>query len=165
MTVPAEKIQRATEIVAKYTLAASATGAVPVPASSAAIVVENGIMLAHLADALGISSITVGTVTSSMGFAGFLNLTGRAVFIEGAKLLSWGTGSFWAAIMLSTLGASTAGVQTYIIGRIAIEIGKNHGKALKGHKQGRIIEEAKTDYDAFISHWKSKTNTSSNKDE
>jgi len=163
MTVTADKIQKSTEIVAYYTLAASATGAVPVPAASATIVAENGIMLAHLADALGLSSITVGTVASSMKVAGSLNLIGRTLFIEGAKLLSWGTGSWWAAIMLSGLGASTAGVQTYIIGKIAIEIGKNHGKPLKRREGGRIIEEAKTDYDAFVFHWKSKTGAKSRK--
>ena len=156
MTASTKQTEKATEIIAHYTLLASATGAVPVPASSVAIVAENGIMLAHVADALGIESITISTVVSSMGVAGSLNLLGRTVFIEGAKLLSWGTGSFWTATLLMALGASTAGVQTYIIGRLAVEIGKNHGKALKGHKGRNVIADAKTNYDAFVSYWKSK---------
>jgi len=156
MTASNEKYEKATEIVAHYTLIASATGAVPVPAASLAVVAENGIMLALVADAMEVMPITVGTVLSSMGFAGPLNLIGRAVFIEGAKLLSWGTGSFWAAIGLSALGASTAGVQTYIVGRVAIEIGKNHGKTLRGREGRRVIDEAKADYDDFVSYWKSK---------
>ena len=154
MTVSAEQIKKATEIVAYYTLTASATGAVPVPASSVAIAVEDGIMLAHVADALGVAPITISAVGRSMGVSASLNLIGRAVFIEGAKLLSWGTGSFWAAAGLITLGATTAGVQTYIVGRLAIEIGKNHGRALKGRNGRKVIDDAKTDYDSFVAHWK-----------
>ena len=156
MTSSAVKIEKATEIVAYYTLAASATGAVPVPASSVAVVVEDGIMLAHIADALGVETITIKSVMASIGFAGSLNIVGKALFIEGAKLLSWGTGSVWAAVGLSALGASTAGVQTYIIGKLAIAIGKNQGSELKGKEGKRIVEEAKSDYDTFVSHWKAK---------
>ena len=46
MTASIKQIEKSTEIIAHYTLLASATGAVPVPASSVAIVAENGIMLA-----------------------------------------------------------------------------------------------------------------------
>ena len=156
MTASTEQIKKATEIIAYYTLAATATGAVPVPSISAVIVAENGIMLAHIADALGVESISIPTVVSSMGLTGSLNLLGRTVFIEGAKLLSWGTGSFWAAAGLVVLGASTAGVQTYIVGRLAIEIGKNHSKSLGKDEGKRIFDEAVKTYDSFVSHWKSK---------
>ncbi len=156
MTSLNEKIEKATEIVAYYTLTAAATGAVPVPAASFAVVAENAIMLAHVADALGVDEISVKTVAASMGLATSLNFIGRTVFIEGAKLLSWGTGSPWAAVALSALGASTAGVQTYIIGRLAIEIGKNHGKGLKDDEGSRVIEKAKADYDSFVSYWKAR---------
>ena len=60
--------------------------------SIVAIVVEDGSMPDHVANAIGVVPITVGTVLSSMGLAGAFNLIGRTVFIEGAKLLSWGTG-------------------------------------------------------------------------
>ena len=156
MTVSAEHMERATEIVAFYTLAASGTGAVPVPASSAVIVVENGFMLAQIADALGVECITIGSVARAIGFAGTLNILGRTLFIEGAKLLSWGTGSIWAAVGLSVLGASTAGLQTYIIGKLAMAIGENQGRGLKTRDGRRIVAEARSDYDTFVSYWKSK---------
>ncbi len=156
MTVSVEKIQKATEVVARYTLMAAGTGTAPVPSASVAVVAENGIMIAHVADVLSVESITVGMVVRSMGIAASLNLLGRTVFIEGAKLLSWGTGSFWAAVGLSALGATTAGIQTYIIGSLAIEIGKNDGKCLKAGVGKRVIEEAREQYDDFISYWKSK---------
>lgn len=88
---------------------------------------------------------------------GTLNVVGRNLFIEGAKLLSWGTGSVWALVALAALGATTAGVQTYIIGMLAIEICKNNGKALSSEKAGIIIEQAKENYDSFKSEWKEKT--------
>lgn len=153
--VSEEKINQAKEIVAYYTLAAAATGGVPVPAASAAIVAENGIMLAHIASALG-TNITVATVTESIGFVGTLNIVGRNFFIEGAKLISWGTGSIWALAALSAFGATTAGVQTYIIGRIAIEIGKNGGKPILKEYAAGVINQCKSSYGEFVSEWKKK---------
>lgn len=93
---------------------------------------------------------------SSLGITGSLNVVGRNLFIEGAKLISWGTGSVWALAALSALGAATAGVQTYIIGMLAIEICKNNGKTLSSDKAERVIEQAKESYDSFTAEWKSK---------
>ena len=146
---------KALEIVAYYTLAASATGAVPVPATSAAVAAENGLMLAHIASAMG-APLDISTIAGSIGIAGSLNVLGRTIFIEGAKLLSWGTGSIWAALALSALGATTAGMQTYLIGRIAIEICKNHGQKLESAKAQQIIDDAKASYDDFVAYWKTK---------
>ena len=153
--VTEKKIEDAKEVVAYYTLAAAATGAVPVPAASAAIIAQNGIMIAHAASAIGVE-ITVANIIESMGFAATLNIVGRNLFIEGAKLLSWGTASVWAAVGLSALGATTAGVQTYIIGRIAIEIGKNDGKPLAVTYTGKIIDESKATYELFVAEWSKK---------
>lgn len=153
--VTEKKIEDAKEVVAYYTLAAAATGAVPVPAASAAIIAQNGIMIAHVASAIGVE-ITVANIIESMGFAATLNIVGRNLFIEGAKLLSWGTASVWAAVGLSALGATTAGVQTYIIGRIAIEIGKNDGKPLAVTYTGKIIDESKATYELFVAEWSKK---------
>ncbi|MEX8517684.1 MAG: hypothetical protein AB3X44_04080 [Leptothrix sp. (in: b-proteobacteria)] len=150
-----EQIESAKEIIAYYTLLASGTGAVPIPASSGAIIAQNGVMFGHIASTLG-AEISVSTIVESIGIAGSLNIAGRTFFIEGAKLLSWGTGSVWALAALSVLGATTAGVQTYILGRIAIEIGKNDGKALVPSATSKIIESAKNSYDAFIIEWKNK---------
>ncbi len=151
-----QKIADAKEVIAYYTLAASGTGAVPVPAASAAIMAQNGVMIAHVASKMGIK-IDAATVISSLGITGSLNVVGRNLFIEGAKLLSWGTGSVWALAALSALGAATAGVQTYIIGMLAIEICKNNGKALSSEKAGAVIDHAKNSYDAFKSEWKDKS--------
>ena len=155
MSINEKQMAKAKEIVAYYTLAASATGAVPVPASSAAIVAQNGVMLTHIASALGVE-ITVSDILSSIGIAGSANIVGKNLFIEGAKALSWGTGSVWAAAALSALGATTAGVQTYIIGCITIEIAKNEGKALTKNNAQILIENSKSSYDSFIAEWSKK---------
>jgi uncharacterized protein (DUF697 family) len=149
------EIEKATKFVAYYTGLAAGTGAVPVPASSAAIVAQNGAMLAHISSALG-TPIDISVVIKSIGFMGGVNMIGRNFFIEGAKLLSWGTGSFWAAVALSALGASTAGIQTYIIGLIAIEIGKNGGRSLDTVMAKKITKEAKNNYSSFLKEWQSK---------
>lgn len=149
------EILDAKEVVAYYTLAASVTGAVPVPAATAAIVAENGLMIAHVASKLG-QEIDAKSVLSSLGITGTLNVVGRNLFIEGAKLLSWGTGSVWALAALSALGATTAGIQTYIIGMLSIEIGKNGGDALSSKKAGIVIDNAKSSYEAFKTEWKDK---------
>lgn len=150
-----QQITDAKEVIAYYTLAASGTGAIPVPAASAAIMAQNGVMIAHIASKMGIK-IDAATVISSLGITGSLNVVGRNLFIEGAKLLSWGTGSVWALAALSALGAATAGVQTYIIGMLAIEICKNNGKSLSVDRAGAIIEQAKDSYEGFKAEWKDK---------
>ena len=149
--VTEKQIKNAKEIVAYYTLAAATTGAIPVPASSAAIIAENGLMLGHIQSALGVT-ITVASLAQSIGFAAGLNIVGRNLFIEGAKLLAWGTGSVWSASALSALGAGTAGLQTYIIGCIAIELAKNSGKPLDRRETGAIIDDCKASYDSFLAN-------------
>ena len=63
-------------IVAWYTLAAAGTGAIPVPAASAALVAQNGAMISHVASAMGIP-ISMGTVIESIGMMGAANMVGR----------------------------------------------------------------------------------------
>jgi uncharacterized protein (DUF697 family) len=144
---------QAKKIVANYTLLAAGSGAVPVPAASMVIVAQNGIMLAHIASAFGMK-ITVSSISESIGTAGSLNLIGRTVFMEGARLLAWGTGSIWAASALSVLGASTAGLQTFIVGRIAIEIAKKGGQPLTKSVAKKIIDECKSTYKEYIAERK-----------
>jgi len=146
------KTSHAESIVAWYTLGAAATGAIPVPAASAAIVAENGAMISHVASALGVP-ISVATVLESVSMMGMANLVGRQLFIEGAKLLSWGTGNVWTLAALCALGAGTAGLQTYIIGRLAIEIAKNGGECLTVLKSAKVIADSKNTYDAFVKTW------------
>jgi len=150
-----EAIDRARHIVGWYTLAASATGAVPIPASSLAIIANNGFMMAHVSAAIG-GPIQWPTVVESLGIAGTLNVAGRAVFIEAAKSLAWGTGSIWAAAALSAVGAGTAGLQTYVIGLLAIEVARHGGKPLPAAQGAAILAKAKETYSAFLSEMRSK---------
>ena len=59
--VTEKQIENAKEIVAYYTLAAAATGAIPVPASSAAIIAENcaviGTLLQAAMETIGLFSL------------------------------------------------------------------------------------------------------------
>lgn len=148
-------VERARQIVGWYTLAAAGTGAVPVPASSIAIVANNGFMMAHVAAVMK-SPVGWWTVVNSLGIAGTLNVLGRAVFIEGAKGLAWGTGSLWALFGLSALGATTAGLQTFIIGPLAIEIARNGGQAIDQATAAALVAAAKQNYDSFLSEMKAK---------
>jgi len=118
----------ASRTVTKFTLAAMATGAIPVPATSAAIVAENAAMMTVLASQLGVP-VTVETVTRSLGMAMTVNLLGRAVFVEAARAIGWFGGPAGVA-GVSALGATTAGIQTWVVGHLAIEIARNHGRAL-----------------------------------
>lgn len=148
-----EQLKNAQDILIGYTVGAAITGAVVVPASSTAIVAENGIMISHIASVLE-EDITLQKVISSISVAGILNIVGRQIFIEIAKLLSWGTGSWWALPMLVCAGATTAGIQTYIIGRIAIEIGKNSGKNLDPDKARETIKQATKEFAINSNCWK-----------
>lgn len=112
-------------------------------------------MIAHVATVFG-TPITVGSVLRTVEVMQTLNIAGRLLFIEGAKLLSWGTGSVWALLGLSALGATTAGVQTYIIGRLAIEIGKNGGAVLPPAEAAEIIKGCQKTYGVFIEEWSRK---------
>lgn len=150
-----ESIDRARNIVGWYTLAASATGAVTIPASSLAIVANNGFMMAHVSAALG-GPVQWQTVVASLGVAGTLNVAGRAVFIEAAKALAWGTGSFWAAVALSSVGAGTAGLQTYVVGLLAIEIARHGGHPLSEAEAAAILDKAKGTYGTFLREMRSK---------
>ncbi len=77
-----------------YALAAEAKGAVPIPLMSAAIAVNNGVMITHISKQFSVK-ITWESVVQSLGVAGALNAWVRLLFIEAAKAISWGTGNPW----------------------------------------------------------------------
>jgi uncharacterized protein (DUF697 family) len=149
------KNKEAIKIVGKYTVAASITGGIPVPASSAAIIGENAIMVNHIGSIYGVK-ITSWSILRTFGLLGTLNIIGRNVFMEGAKLLSWGTGSVWAAPGLCLLGATTAGLQTYLIGILAIEIAKQGGSVIDFEKSSEIVKKGKVEYKDFLKEFKEK---------
>lgn len=141
--------QQSKAILTKYVLAATATGAVPVPAVSAALVAENSLMINHIAAIYG-CDISVGTVVTAIGVLGTANMIGRQVFIEAARLCSWGVAFTGAPLLVSAIGAGTAGLQTYLIGLIAIEIAKGGGEMLSRNVVKGIFRKGKDDFDDFI---------------
>jgi len=147
------KEETALDTVGYYTVAASVTGAIPVPASSAAIIAENTAMVAHISSIYN-QNISMEQILKCFGVMGTVNFVGRQVFIEGARLLSWGTGQWWAQPLLSGLGATTAGVQTYIIGRLAMVIGQNDGISISLDEAEKTIRDATAGYGSFIDQWK-----------
>lgn len=155
MNISQDRINKARNIVGWYTLAASAKGAVPIPAASVAIVGNNTYMISHVGVAMG-ETVHWQDVAASFGIMAGVNMIGRSVFIEGAKALSWGTGSFWALAGVSALGASTAALQTYLVGTITIQMCLNGGAALERAQAKRVISNARGDYKAFVAEMKSK---------
>ena len=117
---PGTRRPEAEVLVNKFTLAACLTGAIPVPSASAAIVAENAAMVAAVANAMG-KHVTVLHVMGAISSVGSINIVGRTVFIDVARLLSWGTGP-GGMLVISALGATTAGVQTWVLGQLAIAI-------------------------------------------
>lgn len=140
--------QKSKAILTKYVLAASATGAVPVPAVSAAIVGENALLINHIASLYG-CEINLVTVASSLGTLGTVNMIGRNVFIEAARLLSWGAAFTGAPVLVSAIGAGTAGLQTYLIGLIAIEMAKRGGAKPPMSVVKTTLRKGRDEFDGF----------------
>jgi hypothetical protein len=140
----ATQLANAAATVRHFTAAAIATGAIPVPAASVAIVAENAAMISMIASQLGVA-ITVQTVAANLGLASSLNLLGRAVFVEAARSLGWATGPGGLAA-ISALGATTAGLQTWIVGCLAIEIGKHGGAPLSRQQSREALRNAERSY-------------------
>lgn len=70
--------KKAQSILAQYTFAAAATGAMPVPAASAAIIGENAIMIAHIANAMG-QKVGIAQIAASIGAMGMVNQVGKSL--------------------------------------------------------------------------------------
>ena len=133
--------------VRTFTVVAMATGAVPVPGASIAIVAESAAMVNAVASAYGVS-ISVGTVVAALGPAAAVNAIGRAVFVEGARLLGWAAGPFGIGAV-SALGAATAGLQTWTLGQLAIALSENGGIPLAVDQAQHVIAGARETFDSF----------------
>lgn len=138
MTDPA--IARAQNTVLYFTGVAAVTGAIPVPAASVAIVAENATMIATVGAELG-ARISLEAVVASLGVLGSVNMIGRAVFVEGARGMGWFAGPAGVA-GVSALGATTAAVQTWCLGQLAIAIARNGGLALARGAARRVLNDA-----------------------
>ena len=114
-------------LIKYYTMLALATGALPFPAASTVIVAQNATMIAQIASRTGIP-ISLTTVTTAMGLMGTVNVLGKTLFMEVAKSLSWGATGGLATLALSMSGATTAALQTYVIGHLAYEIARWNGE-------------------------------------
>lgn len=136
---------RSTAVVRNYTLLAMGTGAVPLPAATAAIVTENAVMIGHIGAVYGVA-VTAETVIASLGAVAVLNMGGRALFIEGMRALN-ALGGGLATVAVSALGATTAGVQTWMIGHLAIAIAKNGGQPVDPGTSQRVMEDARESFD------------------
>jgi uncharacterized protein (DUF697 family) len=133
--------------VRNFTLAAMATGAIPVPATSLAIVAENVALLSAVAAEYGLQ-VSLGTIIASMGPATAANAVGRAVFVEAARVMGWFAGPFGVA-GVSTLGAATASLQTWVFGQVAIAVCENGGIELAERVRRGVIESARSGFEGF----------------
>ena len=134
-----QKRARARNIIIAYTAAAMVKGAIPVPASSALIVANNAALFHHIQSIFGVP-FNFSAVASSIPTAALMNVAARTVFVEGARALSWGTGMPWGSVIVSGLGATTAGAQTATVGLIAMAIAENGGRPLSQAEQGTTLQ-------------------------
>ncbi len=141
------QIAAAHSTVVRFTVAATVTGALPVPAASLAIAAENAAMIAAIASDCGVP-ISVATVTESLGLAATANMIGRAVFVEAARFMGWFAGPFGVA-GICALGATTAGLQTWIVGSIAIAIARNMGEPIPADAARAAVGQARASYTAW----------------
>lgn len=88
-----------------------------------------------------------------MGFLGSANLIGRTLFIEVAKVLSWGATGGIAAVALCGVGATTAGLQTYILGRLAQDMAGWHGE-MPSHAVKSAVAKAKATFTEDVRQWR-----------
>lgn len=139
-------MQLARARVRQFTVGAMVAGAIPVPAASIAIIAENAAMVNAVASAMGVP-VSIGTVTASFGLVGGLNLIGRNLFVEGARALGWFGGPF-GVVAVSGLGATTAGLQTWLLGELTIAICENGGAPLEKETAERVIGQARIDFNA-----------------
>lgn len=144
MPVTSPQLDEARQIVREFTLLAIGTGAIPVPTASVALVLENATMFGVVGACLG-TPVTVESVLGSLGVFTTLNMAGRALFIEGAKLLGWATGPFGLG-GLCVLGGATAGGQTWALGQLAIAIGRNGGKTLSTAAAKQVLNLAMEEF-------------------
>jgi uncharacterized protein (DUF697 family) len=146
-TIKPGSLTLAQQYVHRFTLAAMATGAIPVPGASLAIVAENAALVNAIAAAYGLD-VSVATVVSSMGSAAAANAIGRAVFMEGARALGWFAGPLGVA-GVSVLGSTTAGLQTWCLGQVAIAVCERGGGQLPKGDGRQLLDDAKQSFELF----------------
>jgi hypothetical protein len=125
----------------QFVATAMLTGAVPVPAASAAVALESATCVAVISGELGIPmelNVVLGTLSS----AGVQSVF-KAMFLEGARLIGWFTGPFGMA-PLCALGAVTAGLQIFVLSEMTIALAI-HGP-LTAPQAAKIVESAREQF-------------------
>ncbi len=138
------QIADAERVVRGFTAGAAAIGAIPVPGASVALVAENAAMVAAISATLGVE-VTLTQVAASIGIFGAANQIGRRVFLEGARAMGWFAGPLGVA-GISALGATTAALQTWTLGHLAIAIGRNGGRPLDQSTRDQTEREANSSF-------------------
>lgn len=146
------KKQQAEKIVRNYTLLAMATGAIPLPATSAVIVGESAAMISHVAATYGTNALTATSVLKTLGIAGTINIGGRAFFIELARWVA-SFAAQYALPAVMAVGSMTAGIQTWILGSIAIAIAESN-RELSAEEARQRIKAAKDSFDEVAAAFK-----------
>lgn len=141
-----DRVAQARKIVRSFTVVAMATGAIPLPGASVAIVAENGAMIAAMSSELGVE-VTLGAVTEALGVAGAVNVIGRAVFVEAARAMGWFAGPFGVGGIM-VLGATAAGLQTWVLGELALAICARGGAPLPPPVARQVLADASASFEA-----------------
>lgn len=106
-------------------------------------------MINAIASAHGMS-VDLQTIITSLGLVGGVNLIGRAVFVEAARAMGWFAGPLGVGgVML--LGAFTAGMQTWMLGELAIAICENGGRAIPPDRTRTLLQAARAGFDEWWS--------------
>jgi len=136
-----ERRREAERIVARFTAAATTVGAMAVPSATLAIVAIDAAMLASLSETFGVR-VSFATISASLGITGTANAIGRSIFVEAARALGWGAGPLGIA-GVAALGATTAGLQTWVLGRLAIAVCEHGGERIPSVMTRDLVRDAK----------------------
>lgn len=145
----ASELARAEDIVIGFTIAGAATGAIPVPGASLGIVAENTAMVGAIGAVFG-HEVRAADLLAALSALGGINTVGHTIFIEGARAMGWFAGPLgvWG---VSALGATTAALQTWTLGKLAIAYFE-HGGQLSQHQASQVVDDARSEFDLHELH-------------
>ncbi|MDP3277909.1 MAG: hypothetical protein Q8Q09_22180 [Deltaproteobacteria bacterium] len=101
-----------------------ATGSIPLPMGSVVVLGEGATMITHIAAPYRRCELTPTSVLQALGAVAMINMIGRQVFVEGARLLLALAGPYGLPLSCG-FGAITAGWQTWILGHVTIAIAQS----------------------------------------
>ena len=145
VSISARQLSRAEDCLVGFTLAAAATGAIPVPGASTAIVAENAAMVVALSNILA-DEVDGKELAAALSSVAGMNVLGKTVFLEGARALGWFAGPLGVGGIMA-LGSATAALQTWCIGRLAISFFENGQKMPSKAEARRTLRAAEADFD------------------